>query len=129
MSENTPAPEVEAQNISVSVTLMDSGQQLQHVFIGLEPALLIQSEYHSDDDRIIFFVTGVDLSPKDLGDLADLLKEASQEPGLIQSYEDARAEQEAENAVQGEVIEVTDHAGNVLTTVEDVEYISESDES
>ena len=108
MSENNQTPEVEAQNISVNVTLMDSGHQLQHVFIGLEPALLVQSEYHEDENRLVFLVTGVDLSPGDLGDLADLLKQASQDPGLVESYEQARAEQEAEEAdgVEGEVLEV-----------------------
>lgn len=116
MTENTTAPEVDAQNISVNITLIDSGHQLQHVFIGLEPALLVQSEYHPDDDRLVFLVTGVDLSPADLGDLANLLKEASEDPGLIESYEQARAEQAAEEAVEGEVLE------------SEVEYISESDE-
>jgi len=87
MTENTPtvvesgvrfpnaAPGgVETQ---VSATFLESGQQLQQVFIGLQPVLVIQPEYDADTNVVDLVTIAVDLDPAGLVETLEVLLDAA----------------------------------------------------
>ncbi len=64
-------------DVSVQARFLESGQQLQQVFIGLEPALVVQPEYDAEENEIIFVTTAVDLDPQGLVDVLEVLLDAA----------------------------------------------------
>ena len=86
------------ESVRVEATFIESGTQLQQVFIGTEPVLVVQPEYDADSDTVTMIVTAVDCDvfslPEVLGYLLD---------GANEMYAQAlrmRAEQEAQERDQ-----------------------------
>lgn len=84
------------ENITVDITLLESGHQIQQAFIGLEPALFVRGEWDPNENRLIFRTTAVDLTPGDIVDLCNLLAGAASDPQLLAQYEAEKAAAEAE---------------------------------
>lgn len=87
------AETIAPENITVDITLLESGHQLQNVFIGFEPALLVRGEWDPNEHRLIFRTTVVDLSPGDIVDLCHLLVDAASDPALASEFERAQSEE------------------------------------
>lgn len=66
-------------DVSVEATFIDSGEQLQHIFVGLEPILIIQPEYDADDDSAKFIITAVDLPPQGLVSVLEVLLDSAKQ--------------------------------------------------
>lgn len=78
--ESGPAfPEQPDTEIGISATFIESGSQLQNIFIGLEPVLLIQPEYDADENKVEFVITSVDLGPEGLVSVLEYLLEGARE--------------------------------------------------
>ncbi len=63
--------------VSVQATFIEAGTQLQQVFLGLEPVLLVQPEYDADTDEATFVVTTVDLAPGGLVQVLEILLDSA----------------------------------------------------
>lgn len=87
---------IEPENITVDITLLESGTQIQQAFIGLEPALFVRGEWDPNERRLIFRTTAVDLAPGDIVDLCSLLIDAASAPDVREQYEAELAAAEAE---------------------------------
>lgn len=79
-------------DVSVEATFIESGNQLQHLFIGLEPVLLIVPEYDADVNEVKFLITAVDLDPQGLVDVLDVILDAAKEMVIQQAEMAADAE-------------------------------------
>lgn len=90
------------ESITVDITLLESGTQIQQAFIGLEPALFVRGEWDPNENRLIFRTTAVDLTPGDIVDLCNLLIDAASSPEIVQQYEAEIAAAEAEALEQAE---------------------------
>lgn len=85
MTENTPVvvesgaafPDDTDAEVFVEATFLESGNQLQQVFVGLEPVLLVQPEYDADAHEVKFLVTAVDLNPAGLVEVLELLLDSA----------------------------------------------------
>lgn len=64
--------------VSVAGTFIRSGEQLQNLFIGLEPVVVIQPEYDADEDHVTFNIVAVDLDPAGLIEILDILKDGAE---------------------------------------------------
>lgn len=101
MSENTPEtaivesgvafPDESTAEVSVVATFIESGNQLQQIFLGLEPVLLIQPEYDADENEVKFIVTAVDLDPRGLVDVLDVIRDAAEE--MVRQQDEAVGDQ------------------------------------
>lgn len=87
------AGETDAE-VFVEATFLQSGNQLQNVFIGLEPVILVVPEYDAEANEVKFVLTVVDLDAQGLVSILDVLLDAAKE----------MAEQ------QGEDVEFDDYA-------------------
>jgi hypothetical protein len=101
VSEGTIAPD----KITVDITLLESGEQIQQAFIGLEPALFVRAEWDPNEERLIFRTTGVDLAPVDIVDLCNLLIDSVNDSDLQAQYDAAQAAAAEEAAQEAEVVE------------------------
>lgn len=88
------APDAE---VSVSATFIESGTQLQQLFVGLEPVLIIQPEYDADQNEITFVMTAVDIDAAGLVDLFDVLKHAAEE--MVSQQDEMRASQNVDTSL------------------------------
>lgn len=82
MTEISTEAKTSAEGIQYSVdfTFIESGNQLQTAFIGLHPALLVEPQVDPDlPNEVVFVVTGVDLDPKSLLEILEVLKEGAEE--------------------------------------------------
>lgn len=86
-------PEHEDTEISVQATFLESGNQLQHLFIGLEPVILVQPEFDAEANEVTFIVTAVDLDPKGFLEILNLLKDSAEE--MVRRDAERQAEQAA----------------------------------
>lgn len=71
--------------ISVEASFLESGNQLQQVFVGLEPVLLIQPEYDADVNQVKFVLTAVDLDPTGLIEVLEVILDAAREMAIQQA--------------------------------------------
>lgn len=72
-------PEHPDTELTVSATFLRCGEQLQQVFIGLEPVIVIQPEYDAEEDQVTFVVTACDLDPEGLIRVLDVLRDSAEE--------------------------------------------------
>lgn len=63
--------------VFVEATFIESGNQLQHLFIGLEPVLLIVPEFDADVNELKFLLTAVDLNPVGLVEVLEVILDAA----------------------------------------------------
>lgn len=77
-------PEHPDTRVAVEATFLESGNQLQQVFIGLQPVLVVQPEYDAEEDQVTFLVTAVDLPPAGLLQVLESLKDGVEEIIRIQ---------------------------------------------
>jgi hypothetical protein len=61
----------------VSATFLESGNQLQQVFIGLQPVLVIQPEYDAEKNVVDLVTIAVDLDPAGLVETLEVLLDAA----------------------------------------------------
>lgn len=78
----------------VSATFLESGNQLQQVFIGLQPVLVIQPEYDADTNTVDLVTIAVDLDPAGLVETLEVLLDAAKTMATQQA--EAIAEHQAE---------------------------------
>ena len=64
-------------DVQVSATFLESGNQLQQVFIGLQPVLVIQPEYDADTNSVDLVTIAVDLDPAGLVETLEVLLDAA----------------------------------------------------
>lgn len=89
-------PDATTADISVQGTFLESGNQLQQLFIGLEPVILIQPEFDAEENEVKFLVTAVDLDPAGLIEVLDVLRDAAEEMVRQQEEETSVADHEHE---------------------------------
>lgn len=82
------AQETDAE-VTVQAHFMESGNQLQQVFIGLQPVLLMQPEYDADANEVTFVVTAVDLDPTSLVAVLRVMLDAAEEMARQQAESQA----------------------------------------
>lgn len=78
---------------AVSATFLESGNQLQQVFIGLQPVLVIQPEYDAEENKVDLVTIAVDLDPAGLVETLEVLLDAAKT--MAQQQAEAIAEVEA----------------------------------
>lgn len=79
----------------VSATFLESGNQLQQVFIGLQPVLVIQPEYDADTNVVDLVTIAVDLDPAGLVETLEVLLDAAKTMAAQQAEAIAEARAEA----------------------------------
>lgn len=57
----------------VAATFIESGNQMQMAIIGTEPVLLVQPNFDADENVVTMILTAVDLPPKGLIEVLELL--------------------------------------------------------
>lgn len=77
----------------VSATFLESGNQLQQVFIGLQPVLVIQPEYDAETNVVDLVTIAVDLDPAGLVETLEVLLDAAKT--MAQQQAEAIAEARA----------------------------------
>ena len=61
----------------VSATFLESGNQLQQVFIGLQPVLVVQPEYDAETNTVDLVTIACDLDPAGLVETLEVLLDAA----------------------------------------------------
>lgn len=69
----------EGVTFTVEANLMQSGNFLSQVFIGLEPVVLVQPEVNPERTEAKLILTAVDTSPEALVELFEVLLDAARE--------------------------------------------------
>ena len=84
--------------VAVSATFLESGNQLQQVFIGLQPVLVVQPEYDADANAVDLVTIAVDLDPAGLVETLEVLLDAAKTMAAQQA--------EAEETIRARALEL-----------------------
>ena len=91
----------------VSATFLESGNQLQQVFIGLQPVLVIQPEYDADTNSVDLVTIAVDLDPAGLVETLEVLLDAAKTMAEQQAEAIAEAQDECPHSETVKIYEAT----------------------
>lgn len=82
----------------VSATFLESGSQLQQVFIGLQPVLVVQPEYDADTNTVDLVTIAVDLDPAGLVETLEVLLDAAKTMAAQQAEALAEARESCDHS-------------------------------
>lgn len=82
----------------VSATFLESGNQLQQVFIGLQPVLVVQPEYDADTNTVDLVTIACDLDPAGLVETLEVLLDAARTMAAQQAEAIAQARAECDHS-------------------------------
>lgn len=92
------ADEVEP-DVRIQITLIESGTQLQTLFLGLTPMLVIEPHLDEDENTLTFSARAVDLDAQGLYEVLEVMLE-----GVKQAIEEGHLGAEEPDVVEGQAV-------------------------